>query len=121
MGVVIVYGSMLVFRLLGSLWYRINVALYHCWRRGGSSHTVRSARPPVSVGSWMQQRTNDGGAATPGAAYRFKTDLAGRAIDGGVFDVSGDESDDGYAAESGRRSGRASASSRVHPRAVART
>ena len=108
MGVVVAYGSMLVFRLLGSLWYRVNVALYHCWRRGGSSHTVRSARPPVSVGSWMQQR-DDGASGVP-VRYKVATpELAGRTIDGGMFDESDDESD-GYAGR-GRATG-----TRVHPR-----
>lgn len=92
-GVVLAYGAMLGFRLVGSIIYRVHMLLYHCCRKGGSSHTVRAPRSAPS-GSWVSGKPT---ASWTAAGLKYKLDVSakkGGAMHGLGMDVQELDDDD---------------------------
>lgn len=118
LGVVMAYGSILVFRLLGSFVYRGQMVVYHCWRKGGSSHKIRVPRVATPT-AWSEYTHGYAAPNSRGGASNVTDIEAASGFDGAGAGQRSCSDSDSY---SGTRGGGTSASrassrsrGRIHP------
>lgn len=118
LGVVMAYGSILVFRLLGSFVYRGQMVVYHCWRKGGSSHKIRVPRVATPT-AWSEYTHGYAAPNSRGGASNVTDIEAASGFDGAGAGQRSCSDSDSY---NGTRGGGTSASrassrsrGRIHP------